>query len=431
MTDGPIKRIHGGRIIDPHVNLDAVLDLLIEGDRIKALLGPDDEYPGVDEVIDAKGLLVTPGLVDIHVHLREPGQEYKETVATGTKAAAATGITTVACMANTDPPNDNAGITKYILRKAAEAGFARVAPIGAVSKNLCGEELSEMNELVEAGCVAFSDDGKPVMNAELMRCALEYAGGLSKAIIVHAEDSELVRGGVMNEGAVSTELGLIGIPAAAEEVMIARDILLAEMTGSPIHFAHVSAAGSVELIRRAKEKGLPVTAETCPHYFTLTEEAVRGYDTRARVNPPLRTERDVNAIINGLADGTIDCITSDHAPHARHEKEVEFEIALCGISGIETLLGLTLKLVENGNLSLIDALGKLTIAPSRILGLEAGTLARGAPADVALIDPQVSWTVDPAKFHSKGKFTPFEGMKLRGRAVKTLVGGRIIQVNDL
>ena len=426
MSKGPITRIHGGRVIDPDVNLDAALDLLIEGDRVKALLNPDDEYPGVDEQIDAKGLLVIPGLVDIHTHLREPGQEYKETVETGTKAAASAGITSVACMANTDPTNDNAGITKYILKKASEAGFAGVAPIGAVTKGLCGKELSEMGELTEAGCVAFSDDGKPIMNAELMRCALEYAHGLGKTIVVHAEDLNLGRGGVMNEGAVSTELGLVGIPAAAETVMIARDIVLSHLTGAPIHFAHVSSAVSVELIRRAKEKGLPVTAETCPHYFTLTDEAVRGYDTRTRVNPPLRTERDVHAIIKGLADGAIDCIASDHAPHARHEKEVEFEIALSGISGIETLLGLTLRLVEDGNLSLIDAIAKLTSAPARILGLESGTLARGAPADVALIDPQVTWTVDPAKFQSKGKFTPFEGMKLRGRSKMVLLGGRVI-----
>jgi len=424
---GLLKRIRNGRVIDPGINLDADLDIIIEGDRIKALLNRGDDYPGVEEEIDASGKIVVPGLLDIHVHLREPGQEYKETVETGTRAAAANGTTTVACMANTDPPNDNASVTRYILRKAAEAGYARVAPIGAVSKGLKGEELSEMAELADAGCVAFSDDGRPIMNAELMRCALEYAGGLGKPIIVHAEDLNLVRGGVMNEGWVSTRLGLNGAPNAAEEAMIARDIVLARLTGTPVHFAHVSTADAVELIRRAKESDLPVTAETCPHYFTLTHQAVRGFDTRTRVNPPLRSEADAQAIKEGLADGTIDCIVSDHAPHARHEKEVEFDIASPGISGIETLLGLTLKLVDENTLSLNAALEKLTTAPARILGLEAGNIAKGALADITIIDPDVKWTVDPSKFHSKGKFTPFEGMKLQGRATLTLVAGKTVQ----
>ncbi len=426
--DGLLKRIHGGQVIDPGINLDAPLDILIEGERIKALMNPNDDYPGVEEEIDASGKLVVPGLVDIHTHLREPGQEYKETIETGTRAAAAGGMTTVACMANTNPPNDTASVTRYILRKAAEAGLARVAPIGAVTRKLEGKELSEMADLAEAGCVAFSDDGWPIMNAEVMRCALEYAKGLGKPIIVHSEDLNLLRAGVMNEGQVSTELGLAGVPAAAEEVMITRDIILVRLTGAPIHFAHVSTAGAVELIRNAKKMELPVTAETCPHYFTLTDQAVRGYDTRARVNPPLRCENDVRAVKEGLADGTIDCIVSDHAPHARHEKDVEFDLASPGISGIETLLGLTLRLVEDGTLSLIDALAKLTTFPARTLGLEAGSLARGAPADITIIDTEAVWKVEPEKFHSKGKFTPFEGMELRGRAVATIVGGKIVKV---
>ena len=428
MSEGTIKRIRGGRVIDPLADLDDNIDLIVEGDRIKALLKPDDDYPNVDKVIDAPGKLVAPGLVDIHAHLREPGQEYKETIETGTRAAAAGGITTVACMANTDPVNDNSSVTRYILRKAAEAGYAQVGPIGAVTKNLAGEELSEMAELAEAGCVAFSDDGRPIMNTELMRRALEYARWLDKTIIVHAEDTGLSGGGVMDEGAVSTELGLPGYPAAAEEVMIARDILLAQMTGARVHFAHVSTAGGVELIRKAKQAKLPVTAETCPHYFTLTEEAVRGYDTRARVSPPLRTDKDVQAVREGLADGAIDSIASDHAPHARHEKEVEFELALPGITGIETLLGLTLRLVEGGALPLIDAIARLTTGPARALGLEAGTLAKGALANIAIIDLEASWTVDPTKFRSKGRFTPFEGMELKGRVVSTLLSGNVVDI---
>lgn len=421
-------RIRGGLVIDPSVKLDKPLDIIIENGRIKDLVNPSENYKGEYDDIDASGKLVVPGLVDMHTHLREPGQEYKEGIEAGTRAAAAGGITSVACMANTIPTNDNASVTDYIIRRAAEFGFARVYPIGAVTKGLKGVELAEMGELANSGCVAFSDDGKPLMNAELMRRALEYSSDLNRKIIVHEEDANLAQGGSMNEGEFSTRLGLAGIPNAAEEVMIARDIILARMTGAPIHFAHVSTAGGVESIRRAKQQGINVTAETCPHYFLLTEESVIGYDTRSRVNPPLRSKKDVEAIRAGLKDGTIDCIASDHAPHASHEKNVEYEIALCGISGIETLLALSLKLVADDTLSYIDLIRKLSTAPAKILGIEAGSLAVGVRADITIIDPDAEWVVNPAEFKSKGKFTPFEGMKLHGRAIMTLLDGKVVKI---
>jgi len=428
MSSERIKRIHGGRVIDPAVNLDASLDILIENGRIKSLINTNTDFPGVTEKIDVSGKILTPGLIDMHTHLREPGQEYKEGIENGTKAAASGGITSVACMANTDPVNDNGSVTDFIIRRAAEFGYARVYPIGAVSKSLAGVELSEMGELAAAGCVAFSDDGNTIMNAELMRCALEYARDLDKCIIVHAEDLNLLRGGVMHEGSVGTQMGLPGAPSSSEEVIVARDIILSRMTGAPVHFAHISTAGSVELIRKAKEDGVPVTAETCPHYFTMTHQAVLGYNTRARVNPPLREDSDVEAIKNGLKEGVLDCIASDHAPHARHEKEVEFERAMPGISGIETILGLTLTLVDDGTLSLIEAIEKLTVVPARIIGIESGTLSRGAPADITVIDMEKEWTVKTENFISKGKFTPFEGMKLKGRAVATFINGEEINI---
>lgn len=420
-------RVKGGRVVDPSINLDEKLDILIENGKFKGLLRPDESFPDVEE-IDVSGMLVTPGLVDIHVHLREPGQEYKETIETGTCAAASGGFTSVCCMANTDPVNDNASVTDYIIKQASKYSYARVFPIGAVTLGLKGEILAELGELTDAGCVAFSDDGQPIMNAGVMRRALEYLKRFNRVLIVHAEDKSLSAGGVMHEGEVSTQLGLMGIPACAEEVMVARDISLAKAFDARVHFAHISTRGSVELIRRAKKEGVPVTAETAPHYFSLSAEAVRGYNTSAKVNPPLRTEDDVLAIKEGLADGTIDCIASDHAPHASHEKNIEFQLALSGISGLETTLGVTLKLVEEGTLSLTDAIAKLTINPARVLGLSVGVLSRGLPADLTIIDPTKEWVVEPQRFISKGKHSPFEGMRLRGKVRATMIGGRLVKI---
>lgn len=419
-------RIKGGRVVDPSINLDEKLDILIEDGKFKGLLRPEESFPDVEE-IDATGMLVTPGLVDIHVHLREPGQEYKETIETGTRAAASGGFTSVCCMANTDPVNDNASVTDYIIKQASKCSYARVFPIGAVTLGLKGEILAELGELTDAGCVAFSDDGQPIMNSAVMRRALEYLKRFNRVLIVHAEDKNLSSGGVMHEGEVSTQLGLPAIPASAEEVMVARDICLARAFDARVHFAHISTAGSVELIRRAKKEGVPVTAETAPHYFSLSAEAVRGYNTSAKVNPPLRTEEDVAAIKEGLADGTIDCIASDHAPHASHEKNIEFQLALCGISGLETTLGLTLKLVEEGTLSMRDAIAKLTTAPARVLGLQVGALSRGLPADLTIINPDEEWVVEPQKFLSKGKHSPFEGMKLKGKVRATMISGKLVK----
>jgi len=425
-----LTRVKGGRIIDPSINLDERLDVLIDGDHFKSLLQPGEEFPGVETVIDAGGMIVVPGIVDIHVHLREPGQEYKEDILSGTRAAASAGVTSVCCMANTDPVNDNSSVTEFIVRQAKKACFARVFPIGAVTKGLEGEVLAEIGELTDAGCVGFSDDGRPIMNAEVMRRALEYLKRFNGVLISHAEDKNLAGKGVMNEGDVSTELGLPAVPRAAEEVMIARDICLSEMLNARVHFAHVSTAGGVALIRQAKARGLPVTAETAPHYFKLTDEAVRGYDPRTRVNPPLRTEKDVSAIRAGLADGTIDCIASDHAPHASHEKDIEYQLALSGISGVETILGLTLSLVGDGTLSLMDGIAKLTTGPARVLNLEVGTMGRGKPADLTIINPDIEWTVDSTKFLSKGKNTPFNGMRLKGKAHATIIGGKLIKITQ-
>jgi len=363
-------------------------------------------------------------LIDMHVHLREPGFEYKETIATGTASAKAGGFTSVCCMPNTNPVNDNRSVTEFILSQAREAS-SRVYPIGAITKGSKGEELAEMGELHAAGCVAVSDDGKPVMNAAIMRRALEYSRIFDMLVISHCEDAALAAKGVMNEGAVSAELGLRGIPRAAEDVMTGRDIFLAELTNGRLHIAHVSTAGSVRLVREAKARGVTVTAETCPHYFCLSEEEVRGYNTLAKMNPPLRTAEDVAAIKAGLKDGTIDVIATDHAPHAADEKSGEFDYAPFGIVGLETALGLTLMLVKEGVLSLSDAVRKLTSNPAGILKINKGSLAPGADADITIIDPELNWIVDPQVFRSKSKNTPFGGWKLRGKAVQTIVGGKL------
>lgn len=416
--------LKGARVIDPAGNLDAPMDVLVEDGKI-AGCKPGIKAPSGAKVLNLTDMILAPGLIDMHTHLREPGYEYRETVASGSAAAVAGGFTSIACMPNTRPVNDNRSVTEFILRKAAEANLANIYPIGAISMNSDGKQMTEFWDLREAGIVALSDDGNPVMDAALMRRAMEYADSLDLPVIQHCEDKNLSAGGLMNEGYPSTLLGLPGIPAIAEEIMVARDILIAEYTGTRIHFAHVSTAGSVRLIRDAKKRGLRVTAETAPHYFTLTDESLRDYDTNYKVSPPLRGKTDVSAVKEGLADGTLDAIACDHAPHGRTDKEVEFEYAANGISGLETSLGLSLSLVHEGVLSWPELIAKMSCNPARILNLPKGTLARGADADITVIHPELAWSVDAAAFHSLGKNSPFSGRKLKGRAVLTIVGGDI------
>jgi dihydroorotase len=418
--------VQNGRVVDPVNSVDAVQDVLVDGDRIQRI-GRGLTPPPDGTVLDATGKVVCPGFIDIHVHLREPGLEYKETVSSGTRAAAAGGFTAVCCMANTQPVNDNRSVTDYILAKAATEGVVRVYPIGAVTRGLAGKELAELAELAEAGCVGFSDDGRCVMNAALYRRAMEYTLPFGAPVISHAEDHDLSRGTAMNEGVVSTELGIPGAPAAAEDVMVARDILLAELTGAHVHIAHVSTAGAVRLVRDAKARGVRVTAEVTPHHLVLTEEAVRGFDSNTKMNPPLRTKRDVEVLLEALIDGTIDCIATDHAPHAASEKEGEYDQAAFGIVGLETAVGLLLdRLVKTGALPLGTLIARLGRDPARLLGLPGGSLAAGAPADVTILDLEAGWTIDPARFQSKSRNSPFGGWALTGRPWKTIVGGRIV-----
>ena len=419
--------IKGALVVDPAQALEAPMDLLLADGKI-ALLSPPGAIPGEGRrVVEARGLVLTPGLIDMHVHLREPGEEYKETIETGTRAAARGGFTAVAAMPNTIPVNDTASVSRYIREQAAAAGLARVYPVAAISMGSRGESLSEFGDQKEAGAVAVSDDGKPVMNSMLMRRALEYARTFALPVISHSEDLELRGDGMMHEGRVSLILGLKGIPAAAEEVMVFRDLTLAGLTGARLHIAHVSTAGSVELIRRAKAAGLKVSAETAPHYFSLTDAAVRGYDTNAKVNPPLRGAADLAAIKEGLRDGALDAIASDHAPHSTVEKDLEFEAAAFGLIGLETSLGLSLKLVHEGVLSLSQLIAKMSLNPARILGLAGHqSLAVGAPADLTLIDLNREWTVDVGKFASKSRNCPFHGWTLKGRAAMTVVGGKVV-----
>ncbi|HUI44996.1 MAG TPA: dihydroorotase [Nitrospirota bacterium] len=416
--------IKNGHVVDPVNGINKKLDILVSGGKIASVTKPGSIPENGAQIIDASGKLVVPGLIDMHVHLREPGFEYKETITTGAAAAKAGGFTSVCCMPNTNPVNDNRSVTEFILSQAREAA-ARVFPIGAITKGSKGEELAEMGELRSAGCLAVSDDGKPVMNAAVMRRALEYSKIFDMLIISHCEDIALAAKGVMNEGIVSTELGLRGITRAAEDVMTARDIALAESTGGRLHIAHVSTAGSVSMLRDAKARGVKVTAETCPHYFSLTDEAVRAYNTMAKMNPPLRIADDVNAIKQGLRDGTLDVIATDHAPHAADEKAGEFDYAPFGIVGLETALGLTLKLVEEDVLPLVEAIRKLTANPAGILKIDKGSLSAGSEADITIIDPSLEWTVNASEFKSKSRNTPFNGWKLKGRAVQTIVGGSI------
>jgi len=420
--------LKGARLVDPSQGIDELKDLLIEKGRVAAILKPGEKAADA-KIIELDGMIITPGLVDIHTHLREPGYEYKETIATGAQAAVSGGFTSIACMANTDPVNDSPAVTEYILERAKQADLCRVYPVGAISKGLKGEELAEIASLAERGCVGFSDDGKPVMDANLMRRAIEYAKAFDRVVISHPEDLNLTAGGVMNENPVSTELGLAGVPTAAEEVMVAREIILAGLTGGKVHLAHLSTKGSVDLVRKAKQRGVKISCETCPHYFSLTEAAVKesGYNPNTKVNPPLRSVEDKEAIIAALADGTIDAIASDHAPHNLAEKEVEFIIASSGISGIETSLALGLKLVKEKKIKLIRLIELMSLNPAQIIGIEAGTLKPSAPADITVIDPELKWTVSAKNFRSLGKNTPFDGMELLGRAIKVFVGGKHIK----
>ena len=416
--------IKNGRIIDPG-RINGPADVLIENGTIAAV-GPGLKAPAGTTVIDATGKWVLPGFVDLHVISGEPGCEYKETIATGAAAAVAGGFTSVCCMPNTQPVNDNQSITEFILDKAKAAGLANVFPIGAITKGSEGKELAGFGDLRAAGCVAVSDDGKPVMNAMVMRRALEYARAFDLPVVDHCECRHLSEGGCMHEGQVATEMGLHGIPSASEDVMVARNLALAELTGGRLHLAHLSTAGSVRMVREAKARGIRVTAEACPHHFLLTEEAVREFNTNAKMNPPLRSRKDVEAIKAGLKDGTIDVIATDHAPHAPFEKEREFDSAPFGIVGLETAWGLALVLAEEGVLTVEQVVSALTIQPARAFGLAKGTLAVGADADVAIVDPEAQWIVDPGQFKSKGRNTPFAGWKLKGRVVSTLVGGRVV-----
>ncbi|MDH4328370.1 MAG: dihydroorotase [Nitrospira sp.] len=416
--------IKGGKVVDPG-RFVGVGDVLIDDGKIAAV-GPTLPMPAGSTMIDVKGRLVLPGFVDLHVHFREPGFEYKETIQSGSAAAVAGGFTTVCCMPNTNPVNDNQAVTEFILERSRLAGLANVWPVGAITKGSEGKELAEIGDLRRSGCVAISDDGRPVMNSLVMRRAMEYALAFDLTVVDHCEDLHLAEGGCMNEGLVSTELGLPGIPSAAEDVMVARNLSLSELTGARLHLAHISTAGSVRMVREAKARGIKVTAEACPHHFTLTEDVVRGYNTHAKMNPPLRTRDDVRAIKEGLRDGTIDAIATDHAPHATQEKQQDFTEAPFGIVGLETALSLTLGLVEEGVLSLEQAVEKLTSAPAAVFGLKKGTLAVGADADVAIVDQQAEWEVDPGKFRSKSRNTPFVGWKVKGRVMTTIVGGRVV-----
>jgi dihydroorotase len=416
--------IKNGRVIDPSQGFDDVADVLVEAGVVKEL-GKNLKAPAGVETVDAAGKYVVPGLVDMHVHLRDPGLEYKEDIVSGTRAAAAGGFTSIACMPNTKPVIDNKAVAGYIINKAGSEGFCNVFPVGCITYGMGGERMAEMGELKEAGCVAVSDDGRPVANAELMRRALEYARGIGILVISHAEDLALVGEGVMNEGFTSTELGLKGIPRVAEDIATARDVMLAEYTNSPIHIAHVSTRGSVRIIREAKARGVKVTCETAPHYFTLTDDAVRGYDTNAKMNPPLREADDVAAIKEGLSDGTIDCIATDHAPHHLDEKDVEFNAALNGIIGLETSLPLSLKLAEDGVLTLHQLIEKMSINPSKILGISRGSLRVGSVADMTVIDPSAVWTVEAEKLAGKSRNTPFSGWQMKGAATCTILGGAV------
>ncbi|MBA4368519.1 MAG: dihydroorotase [Desulfobacterium sp.] len=419
--------IKGGMLIDPG-NITGCYDIIIRNGKIAGIQKPGTYKESIkqdDVVIDAKGKIVTPGLIDMHVHLREPGHEYKETIASGCMAAAIGGFTAVCSMPNTNPVNDCAEITEYIIRKARQAGKARVYPVASISMGLKGKALSAFGELKHSGAVAVTDDGLPVSDSQLMRRAMEYAMGFDLPVISHAEDLQLSGNGVMNEGPSATRMGLSGIPNASEAVMVMRDIALCELTGARLHIAHVSTKESVDAIREAKKRGLPVTAETAPHYFSLTDEDIIEYNTNFKMNPPLRSVKDKEAVRQGLADGTIDVIATDHAPHSSLEKDVEFSLAANGIIGLETSLPLSLKLVKDKVITMETLIQKMTKNPARILGLEIG-ITEGLPADITVIDPEFSFTIDADRFYSKSRNTPFQGWQMTGKAMVTIVGGSIV-----
>ena len=414
--------LKSGRVIDPSAGVDRISDVVIEDGRISS--APGAAGSGA-KVIDCAGLVVAPGFVDLHVHLREPGQEYKEDVVSGARAAAAGGFTTVCCMPNTQPPNDSRAITEFIVQRAREASV-RVRPVGAISRGLKGEALAEIGDMRQAGAVAISDDGRPVMNADLMRRALEYARTFGLTVVQHAEDLNLAQGGVMNEGSASTRAGLRGQPPSAESAMVVRDLELVELTGARYHVAHISTAASVRAIRDAKRRGLPVTCEVTPHHLMLTDAACCSYDPNTKCAPPLRTEADLRALKEALADGTIDCVATDHAPHAIHEKDVEFDKAAFGMIGLETALGLCGRLVDEKVLEWPTLVARLTIGAARVFGLPAGTLQAGAPGDVTVFDPGARWRYDRSAGLSKSRNTPFDGWEMVGRVRYTLVGGEVV-----
>ena len=439
--------IRGARVIDPGRDMDEVADILVRDGSIMATSRISaDEVPEGCRIIEAGGLVASPGFIDIHCHLREPGFEYKETIAAGTRAAARGGFTSVCCMPNTEPPIDNAALVDFIQRRSQSEGAVRVFPIGCITKGRQGKELSEMEELAAAGVVAFSDDGDPLEDSNLMRLALTYSADLGLPITNHCQDRSLSRDGVMAEGRVATRLGLEGIPAAAEEAMMARDISLAELTGGRIHLAHVSTAGSVPLLRQARERGISVTAEVCPHHLTITDQWVLGapglengaagpdaYDTFTKVYPPLRSQQDVDALVRGLADGIIDCIATDHAPHDLASKQATYQEAPSGISVLETALGSAMQLVHQGRLPLVTLVERLTVGPARVMGssfARLATLEPGTPADIVIFDPDREWVVDPEEFQSMGKNTPLAGTTLKGRVVATLVEGQVVYQHE-
>jgi len=417
--------IRGGRLLDPRQGTDDELDVIVQDGRV-ARIGKGLDTPTGALVCDARGKIVAPGFVDLHAHLREPGEEGKETIETGSNAAASGGFTTLCAMPNTHPPNDCRAITMLIRTRAREIGGVRVLPIGAITRGLAGEQLADFGELKEAGVVALSDDGKCVMNARLMRRALEYGRTFDLPIVQHAEDHDLSAGGSMNEGAVATRAGIPAQPAEAEEIIVARDLILVEMTGARYHVAHASTARTIALVRDAKARGLPVTCEVTPHHLTLTEAACATYDTSTKMYPPLRTQADVDALAAGLADGTIDAIATDHAPHSKNVKQVEFDCAAFGVIGLETALPIALDLARRGVLSLRDAIERLTWGPARTFKIHGGTMPEGSVADVVVIDPETEWVVTAEDILSKGKNTPFLGKKMRGRAVLTLAGGAVL-----